>query len=175
MKEQQSVSVGANAVVRIKVQGDLRVQSHDAAEVMAASDERFSVTAEGNQGAWVDADGDVNVRVPADAKIVIENVGGSARVRDIGAAVEIGGVGGDLSLKRCAFGDRNCSRYDRLPRFSFKGVAAIFDRFLHDLLLKHHDRVDEHFRTRRTARDIDIDGNDLVNALNDRVVVENSA
>lgn len=102
MKDQQSVSVGANAVVRIKVQGDLRVQSHEAAEVMAASDESFSVTAEGNQGALVDADGDVNVRVPADAKIVIENVGGSARVRDIGAAVEIGGVGGDLSLKQLA-------------------------------------------------------------------------
>ena len=99
MRDQQSVPVGANALVHIKVQGDLRLQSHEAAEVVGFSDEIFTVVPEGDHDVQVEAEGDLQLFVPADAQVVVDTVGGDARVRDLNTAVQVGNVGGDLSVK----------------------------------------------------------------------------
>ena len=44
-----------------------------------------------------------------------------------------------------------------------------------DLLLQLKNSVENRFRARRTAGNVDVDGDDLVAALNDGVVVEDSA
>src|SRR4051812_4504134 len=43
-----------------------------------------------------------------------------------------------------------------------------------DLVVQLEDRVEQHFRPGRTAREIDVDGHDVVDALDDRVVVEHA-
>ena len=54
---------------------------------------------------------------------------------------------------------------------------AFFTRaaFGHDLVLQQRDRVDQLLRTRRTSGNVDIDRDDLVHALHERVVVEDAA
>src|SRR5690242_14625883 len=44
-----------------------------------------------------------------------------------------------------------------------------------DLALQLHDAVDERFGARRAAGDVDVDRHDLIDALNERVVVEDAA
>jgi hypothetical protein len=41
---------------------------------------------------------------------------------------------------------------------------AILDRFLHDLVLEHRDRMHQHFRTRRATGDVNVNRDDLVDA-----------
>ena len=44
-----------------------------------------------------------------------------------------------------------------------------------DLVVQLEDRVDEHLRPRRAAGEVHVDGDDVVDALDDRVVVEHAA
>ena len=44
-----------------------------------------------------------------------------------------------------------------------------------DLVVELEDRVDEHLRARRAAGEVHVDGDDVVDALDDRVVVEHAA
>src|SRR5467141_104528 len=47
--------------------------------------------------------------------------------------------------------------------------------FVVDLFLELEDGVEQRLRPRRAARDVNIDGNDLIAALDDSVIVENAA
>src|SRR4051812_13973396 len=49
------------------------------------------------------------------------------------------------------------------------------ERLVHDLVVQLQHRVDEHLRTRRAAGEVHVDGYDMVDALDDRVVVEHPA
>src|SRR6476620_2162320 len=62
--------------------------------------------------------------------------------------------------------DSFASGLDRLLRFERKDRMPV----LRYLVLQHHDRVDHHFWARWASRNIDVDRNDLVDALHDRVV-----
>ena len=44
-----------------------------------------------------------------------------------------------------------------------------------DLVVELEDRVDQHLGPRRAAREVHVDGHDVVDALDDRVVVEHAA
>src|SRR5262245_50624746 len=46
---------------------------------------------------------------------------------------------------------------------------------LSDLALELHDAVDERLGARRTARHVDVDRHDLIDALHERVIVEDAA
>jgi hypothetical protein len=48
------------------------------------------------------------------------------------------------------------------------------DRSFSTFLLQHHDTVDQSFRSWRTAGDVDVDRDDVVDALDDGVVVEDA-
>ena len=61
------------------------------------------------------------------------------------------------------------------PAPSRCGATSSAMRSLFDLLLQHHDAVDQAFGTRRTAGHVDVHRNDRVDALHHRVVVEHAA
>src|SRR4051794_27741833 len=62
---------------------------------------------------------------------------------------------------------------DVLPLETLRPLRA--ERLVHDLVVQLEDRVDEHLRARRTAGEVHVDGDDVVDALDDRIVVEHPA
>src|SRR5207247_5517186 len=71
----------------------------------------------------------------------------------------------------------DAGRNRRLPlclcggRGGGSGDAPAEERFFLDLVLQFEEALDQRLGPRRAARDVDINGNDLVDALEDRVVV----
>src|SRR5215218_5926226 len=90
----------------------------------------------------------------------------------------VGARGGSFSRRlvggRDADGGERARR-DGLVSLGGRHVAAVAHRLSHHLLLEHHDGVDEHFGAGGTAGDVHVHGHDLVHALDDGVVVEDSA
>ena len=54
-------------------------------------------------------------------------------------------------------------------------LAVDAERLVLDLLVQREDRVDQHLGPRRAAGQVDVDRDDVVDALHDRVVVEHAA
>lgn len=100
MKEQQSIPVGAEATIMIRSGGDLRVLAHAEPVVVALSREPFSLSAPAPNTAEVNGEGDLEVRVPADARVTISACGGDGRIRDLTGAVRVEQCGGDLGLRQ---------------------------------------------------------------------------
>ena len=59
--------------------------------------------------------------------------------------------------------------------FADRFLAVDAQRHLLDLVVQLEDRVQQHLRTRRASGQVDVHRNDVVNALDDRVVVEHPA
>ncbi|MBL8058002.1 MAG: hypothetical protein JNK29_14955, partial [Anaerolineales bacterium] len=88
--------------ISLTVGGDLRLAGADADEVVVEAGDAVTVEAQPD-GAQVRiaALGDCSLRVPRRARLTVENVGGDARpVKDVAGPLVIGGVGGDLMLRR---------------------------------------------------------------------------
>ncbi len=100
MKEQQSIPVGAEATIMIRSGGDLRVLAHAEPVVVALSREPFSLSAPATNTAEVNGEGDLEVRVPADARVTISACGGDGRIRDLTGEVRVEQCGGDLGLRQ---------------------------------------------------------------------------
>jgi hypothetical protein len=82
---------------------------------------------------------------------------------------------GDLFLKLCAERDGQSSRCNCFSGFGFRHVAAVAHPLFHNLVLQHHNCVNQHFRTRRTAGNINVNRHNFVNALQNSIVIENAA
>lgn len=89
-------------VIVQQVGGDLRVRAHDD-DVLLVEGELVQVEHLGaGQPYLVRAAGDARLTVPATVPLVVQTVGGDAKITDVEAAVEVGRVGGDLSVRNAA-------------------------------------------------------------------------
>ena len=83
------------------VGGDLRLSGWDQNQFLAeSSDDRSLHVNQSNGELTMHASADCTVRIPRGAPISVRNIGGDARVKSIEAALTIGRVGGDLSLRQ---------------------------------------------------------------------------
>ncbi len=102
MRNQQSIPVSAGVTVMIQCGSDLRVLSHDEPSVVVWGDEDESVrlSAPAANTVQISGDGDLQVRVPADANVIVTGWGGDVKVYDVAGSVKLENVGGDLELRR---------------------------------------------------------------------------
>ena len=86
----------------LAIGGDLRLAGADAPEVFIESGDSVTVDSEpGGARVRVSTLGDCSLRVPRQARLTLESVGGDARpVKDVAGPLVIGAVGGDLMLRR---------------------------------------------------------------------------
>ncbi len=96
----KTITVPENAQISIRAHADLVLQGWDRAEIRALSDSRRSVSAQcsGDVCTITCAD-DCDLTVPANAKVVVERIGGDAHLRDLKGAVVVQKVGGDLAIQ----------------------------------------------------------------------------
>jgi hypothetical protein len=79
--------------------GDLVVAGRSAAGIRANGDNpRLTVEDDGKR-VLISCDGDCSLRIPDDAHLVIETIGGDAKITDVNGRISINVVGGDLVLR----------------------------------------------------------------------------
>lgn len=100
VREEIELSPGSRVVVR-RVAGDLKLRSGEGRQLTVLSREEKLRVARDGQDIVIECKDDCRIRLPADADVVIETVGGDAGISDLERGTEIGNVGGDLSLRRC--------------------------------------------------------------------------
>lgn len=98
-REELKLEPGARVIVR-KVKGDLKLRSQEGQMLTVLGREgELEVTQSGRE-VIIECRGDCRIRVPEDAIVALETVGGDAAITDLLGGVEIGNIGGDLSLRR---------------------------------------------------------------------------
>ena len=96
----QFVTTSATPHITIRVSGDLSLKGQDSAEVVAKSDNPEDVTLEASQDQVViHSSGDCVVRVPRQAYVQVESVGGDASIKAVDGELTIDNVSGDLVLR----------------------------------------------------------------------------
>jgi len=98
---EKTIPVPENVQIIIRARADLDLQGWDKAEIRALGDSRRGVSTqvEGTVITILCGD-DCDLTVPADAKVVVERVGGDAAMRGIKGGLTIQKVGGDLAVQK---------------------------------------------------------------------------
>lgn len=100
IKREFELAPESRIVIR-KVRGDLKLQSQeDRMLTIRCREEELDIKQE-DQETILTCRSDCRMRVPADAAVTLETVGGDAAISDLSNGTDIGNVGGDLSLRRC--------------------------------------------------------------------------
>lgn len=88
-------------VTLTNIAGDLRLFGWEQNQVrVEASDEKSVQGNQENGRVTVRANSDCTVRVPRNARLTLQNVGGDARIKSIDGPLTVGQVGGDLTLRQ---------------------------------------------------------------------------
>jgi hypothetical protein len=88
-------------VTLTNISGDLRLFGWEQNQVrIEASDEKSVQGNQENGRVTVRATGDCTVRVPRDARLTLQNIGGDARIKSVYGPLAVGQVGGDLTLRQ---------------------------------------------------------------------------
>jgi hypothetical protein len=98
MKRIERENVTVPVIIQM-VGGDLRVRGRNGSSLVAEGDGlKIEQIGEG-QPYLVRCDGDCRLSVPANINVIAQQVGGDAKLTDIGGTTEIKSVGGDLTLR----------------------------------------------------------------------------
>ncbi len=88
-------------VTLTNISGDLRLFGWEQNQVrIEASDEKSVQGEQSNGRVTLRASDDCTVRVPRNARLTLQNIGGDARIKSIDGPLEIGMIGGDLTLRQ---------------------------------------------------------------------------
>lgn len=88
-------------VTLTNIAGDLRLFGWEQNQVrIEASDEKSVQGQQDNGRVTVNATGDCTVRVPRQARLTLQNIGGDARIKSIDGPLAVNSVGGDLTLRQ---------------------------------------------------------------------------
>src|SRR3990172_4436715 len=97
-----STNADPEVVVR-RVNGDLRLYGWERNEIFAEAEDSHSLQTEPSSGPVVlVCEAACSLRVPRQARVIVEHLGGAARVQTLEGPLTIGFVGGDLVLRRTA-------------------------------------------------------------------------
>ena len=96
----RSIFAGRSPKIRIdSIDGDLSVVGWDGEDVLIKTDEdELSLTQNGDEIVFSSTD-DVSLRIPKDASLVIQRIGGDAALRGVTGNVEIREIDNDLSIR----------------------------------------------------------------------------
>ena len=94
--ERQNITV---PVIIQAVGGDLRIKGRSGADLVVDGDGVRVEQIDDEQPYLVRSDGDCRVTVPGSINVIVQQVGGDAKLTDLGGITKIGAVGGDLTLR----------------------------------------------------------------------------
>jgi hypothetical protein len=98
MKRIERENVTVPVIIQM-VGGDLRVRGRNGSSLVAEGDGLQVEQIGEGQPYLIRSDGDCRLNVPSNINIIAQQVGGDAKLTDIGGTTEIKAVGGDLTLR----------------------------------------------------------------------------
>lgn len=95
-----TIPIGENTTVIVKASGDLFLQGEEQMEVRFQSSEDHIRVNQSNETLYVETHASLDLAVPRQINVILEKVGGSAFVQDLGNSLVIQKIGGDLAVRR---------------------------------------------------------------------------
>lgn len=98
MKRIERENVSAPVIIQM-VGGDLRIRGRSGSDMIAEGDGLKIEQIGDDQPYLVRCDGDCRLTIPGQINVIVQQVGGDAKLTDIGGTTEVKSVGGDLTLR----------------------------------------------------------------------------
>jgi hypothetical protein len=117
----KTISAGHTPKIYIEtIGGDLSLVGWESDEILLkAEDDELRVSQNGEE-VKISCDDDLSIRLPRDASIYIQNIGGDASIRSISGGIELKEIAGDLSIR-----DVNSVAIDTIQAdFSLRGARG---------------------------------------------------